>query len=1351
MPPKKSGDSSTGGTGGNAGTKRKFQDGKARTNSRSQTPNDAVAGAAGAPFTPVNGSSESGVIAFTPMNVPKSSAAAAPARNGSRVRSAKKAAQEISGDEVDSIYDSSDEKKTGRGSGKPPKRRTQNAAMEASSNGESTKGGDASTAGQASKIPRRRKSSKFKEGGEANGKDNEAEMPDLAKDQTATEGKKKGRFSTGKDSKKDKVSTAGSSRGPTKQSTLERHFRPLSQETDPPARDTAKTRSKQDETIAEEKPEAPQGRSGIILKFKTNTASSPSTTISPSNFYGSVNAEKGDLPAPTGKLKTGKMTSNGTHKEKLVLQTNPPSSDTLSESLPSPPVTAETVETGTIMTPLDGNSGYGGRGRRTTRNAQPVYSGFPTPQTGSSVPPQPTSSNSRQTSPSYQPTQKSAKKTAHSVSPRRGGKRPAATQTSASTTPVEAIMAETAMTKTTANDRRNRIPKKTRYLDDTGRFIDVEPPKQTVSYGNPKVGPAPVEYGMLPLGTLPPKERVDEVFNKPVPKEPEPRCDMTSAYQFYNLWGTVGNKDVTTMKANQGRAKRMFQKNGKLSADNEWIFPDTEGAKIVNVVDVDDGPAPGPGPKGKSKNKRPRLSTGLGLDTSTSPSPSFMPDPQLRSTEELVSPVSENIPETPRELGDMDLDEPEVQDTRQTSEGPSVIETKLEMATSEISDLSGALHESATKPDVLAVIKRAKAMAEEAGNLDVVALLNEVETSGNTTTALDSINQILRGDMSRRLSPATIPGTKRTALQRDEDEGIMLTDSKEHPGKKRRVVEPYFPPSRPKRPDAIDEAAQKNLMKILKEGKERIARLDDQYIPTEYTCLRGEPDEENDYLHGEVEDRCFEVDEDDFNKEWSQTSAYLQRCQDFVETQKEKVRLSTNGEDRRRRNGLERSRTQEPGASDDEEMRDANENPEYLMDDEESPCTVCGGTGAPLVICDGEACHEEQHYGCAVPPLTSEEVEELPEWYCRRCSIKKKNTRKHSNPEYKGFFGQLFEVADQMNPRSFVLPKDIRESFSGVKMGKLGTYKEVIDHFNISKTKDKEHVTLCRPPFLVTAANMNDCSLRAYDHLRRLAELPFEDQLLGSDGKIAVCYHCRESRLRTDRGMLVGCDYCAQYWHQDCLPTPLVEPHAIKQRQKRPPERGDDIVLMKWKCPLHIPQEAYPVRQPCSRNEGADFEWPPKHRVSNAPAPVPEAPLENFHPKKLSGRNLLLPEKGFSLTFLPNAKKAREMKELNEQTFTGLELQGIEALRSLRDRFTAKAAPSTTAATAATAVSPSSINNTLAEFILNNIPDLYRENRVKESILNGVISSDPADQIRLITAIQKSMEAKLSNLLTRQP
>ncbi|KAF3933528.1 hypothetical protein ABW20_dc0107565 [Dactylellina cionopaga] len=1325
MPPKKSGDSLAGGNSGSTGTKRKFQETKTKTESRSQTPNDALAGPAGS--TPgtgngaASGSFDAGVISFTPMNAKSAGAAGSGrARNGSRARggkASKASTQELSDEEdIDSIYDSIDERKA-KGPGKPPKRRSQPATVEAPSNGENAKGAEIAAMAQGSKIPRKKKSSKVKEpeAQEMREDDQDVEMADPVKERPITELKKKGKGLATKDVKKDKM---GASK-PSKQSTLLGHFRPLSQETEPPAKENLKDKAGKEAPVIEEEVEAPQPHPKIKIKLKglVAAASAASQTVPPSNFYGKSIVEKADLPVVTDRAKTAKITNNGVHKETLVLQTNPPSSDTLSESLPSPPVTGEGAEKGAILLPLDTNSAFG-RGRRATRNAQPCYSGFPTASASNDSTSQPTATNSRHTSPSTAPpaAPKSGKKATRSASPRRGGKKPAPAQTPAPTTPAEYSMPETALTKTTAIDRRNRAPKRSRCLDESGRFIDAEPPKQAVSYGNPKAGPAPVEYGMLPLGTHPPKERIDEVFNKPVPKEPEPRCDMASTYQFYNLWGTVGNKDVTTMKANQGRAKRMFQKNGKLSADNEWVFPDTEGAKLVTVADTEDV---APGPKGKSKHKRPRLSTSLGIETSTSPSPSFMPDPQLRSTEELVSPVSDNVPETPQELPAMQIDEPEVQQTRNTSEVPIVADDKSDIIGSGVSEVGG-LHESTQKPHFLAIIKQAKSIAEKAGNTEIVDLLTSMETSSNTTAALDVINQILRGDMSRRLSPATVPGTKRTALQRDEDEAIGLLSMKVQPGKRHRIIEPWEPPNRPRRPDALDETVHTNMTKIVKDGQDRISKLNEVHIPKGYTCLRGEPDEDGPLLHEDMKDRTFDIAKEDFEREWDQTIMSIQRCQDFQEAKK--ARQAANGEEKRRRNA---ERAQDPGASDDEEMKDIDDNPDHLMDDEESPCTVCGGTGAPLVICDGQGCHEEQHYSCAIPPLTSEEVDTLPEWFCRKCTIKKKNNAgKRQNPEYKGTMGMLFEATDRLNPRSFVLPKNIREAFTGVKMGKLGTYKEVIDHFNISKTKDKD--------------------LRAYDHLRRLNELPYEEQLNDTDGNLAVCFRCRQSRVRTDRGMLVGCDYCVMFWHQDCLPMPLVEPHAIKMRAHTPPEKGEDIVLMKWKCPLHCPEDAYPIRQPRGDTEGPDFEWPPKHRVPKPPAPTPDVPVENFHAVKLSGRALMLPEKGFNLTFLPNVKKAQEVKELNEQTFTGLEIQAIEALRSLRVQI----AQIENAQSAATSQPiPSSPLNPLADFILRNMPDLYRMGGVEQSILNGQIGQDPSEQIRIITAIQKSMEAKLNSLI----
>ncbi|KAF3901360.1 hypothetical protein ABW21_db0205128 [Orbilia brochopaga] len=903
-----------------------------------------------------------------------------------------------------------------------------------------------------------------------------------------------------------------------------------------------------------------------------------------------------------------------------------------------------------------------------------------------------------------------------SVSPRRGGRTATttSTQTPASMTPVDSSsVVDAALAKVSASDRRGRARSGRKLVDDFGEMIDIDPGKQQSSY-HPRA-PSSYEYGMLPLGTLPPKERVDEVFNKSVPKEPEPKSDMTSSYQFSNVWGTAGNKDVTILKGNQGRAKKMFQKGQKLDNNNDWIFPDSEGAVIVKVIDQEEVLQVGK-PRGKSKSHhRRRLSTPLALDTSASPSPSFTQDHPARSTEELISPISDNVPETPQEVTTMQIDESGYEGS--AKQAPVVVGDVGDLAPSEVSD---SIRGPMPKPQLLAIIKEAKAAAEKAGNTDTLEFLISLEASGNMHEVAEALSQMLRhGNISHRLSPATVPGGKRTAWQRHEDEGFGTADIKGHIGKKQRVIAPYAPPLRGKRPDGLDDSISHNLARIHEDSRTRITTMNAKWVPERFTCLRGKPDNTGSMRHASLEDRGFETDDKAWSKDYFKYKlGPVVREPVDIDAEIEML----NGRGKRRRNDREKYEER-----DDEEMEDAEETPDHLMDDEESPCTVCGGVGAPLVICDGPGCKEEQHYGCAIPPLTQAQVDAMPEWFCRKCTTRKQQPSRKP-PEGKGIFGKLFDGIDKSNPRTYELPKFIRESFTGVETGELGAYRESIDFYDLTKTKDKD--------------------LRAWDHLRRLNDQPFEKQLLGSDGEVARCFGCRQSRLRADRGQLLACDYCTQYWHQDCLPQPLVEPNAIKAFGEKP---DDQVLLMKWKCPLHAPDDAYPTRQPRRSNEGRDTVWPPKHRAPKPAPPSPETSTQSFMNVNRFGKELLVPYEGIKLSFLPNVKKAQEQKALDDRVFTGQELQAIEGLRTLRARYlaTQAAAQPTPAPAPAPVVDSAVLANPVVNFILSNVPDFLRS-AVENAIVAGEFERDPESQIHLIRAIQESMEVKLRRLQNQQ-
>ncbi|KAK6341356.1 hypothetical protein TWF696_008434 [Orbilia brochopaga] len=1343
MPPKKSGDSSTGGAAGSIGGKRKLQDAKSKPRSRSTTPTVPLESpAAAAASNGASSSHENAVISFTPMNASKG---AGVARSG-KGRSGKGAREP--GDLLD-------DDEWIMGSSKPSRQKTQQ--QQPSVESPSSYGGgatrDAEFSTLSAKGPKRKKSLlKLKEPEEAPSPqqgDRDVEMADATGGPSAAEadGKKRVKKSAGRQL------TLDFFRQENRAQPSEDSAKPAKEAATPAAAVVATAAASAGASA--EGHQQQQTNPKVKIKFKGFSKASDTTpkstqTVPPSTFYGgSSPAAKPETPSHGGAGGRGKSSrglANGTPKETLVLPTNPPS-DALSENLPSPPASAEPSEAAagqqdanTSSAANGGGSNSNGRGRRTTRNAAPCYSGFPaaTPPSASSAPTHSSSSftntmtttTSRHASPAPAPhSSKTAKKSTRSVSPQRRGRRnteatrsvsprrggrtatTTSTQTPASMTPVDSSsVVDAALAKVAANDRRGRARSGRKLVDDFGEMIDIDPGRQQSSY-HPRA-PSSYEYGMMPLGTLPPKERVDEVFNKAVPKEPEPKSDMTSSYQFSNLWGTAGNKDVTILKGNQGRAKKMFQKGQKLDNNNDWIFPDSEGAVIVKVIDQEENSGR---PRGKSKSHRRRLSTPLALDTSASPSPSFMQDHPARSTEELISPISDNVPETPQEVTTMQIDEQGFEGAAKRADAPVVVGDVGELAPSEVSEVGGSIRGSMPKPQLLAIIKEAKAAAEKAGNTETLEFLTSLETSGNEHEVAEALSQMLRhGNISHRLSPATVPGAKRTAWQREEDEGLATADIKGHIGKKQRIIAPYAPPLRGKRPDGLDDSISHNLARIHDDSRNRIATMNGKWVPEKYTCLRGKPDNAKSLRPDSFEDRGFETDDRAWSKDYFKYKLGPV-ARDSVDVDAEVE--TTNGRGKRRRNDREKYEEHE-----DEEMEDA-ETPDHLMDDEESPCTVCGGVGAPLVICDGPGCKEEQHYSCAIPPLTQAQVDAMPEWFCRKCTTKKHQPSRKP-PESKGTFGKLFEGIDKSNPRTYELPKWIRESFTGVETGELGAYRESIDFYDLTKTKDKD--------------------LRAWDHLRRLNDLPFEKQLLGSDGEVARCYGCRQSRLRVDRGQLLACDYCTQYWHQDCLPEPLVEPNAIKAFGEKP---EDQVLLMKWKCPLHIPDDAYPIRQPRRDNEGRDTVWPPTNRVPKPTPPSPDAPNQSFVSVYRFGKELLIPHEGVKLSFLPNVKKAEEQKALDDRVFTGQELQAIEGLRTLRARNQAAAAqaPPPPPVAVPPPMEKDVLANPVVNFILDNVPEFLRP-AVESAILAREFERDPESQIHLIKAIKESMETKLRTL-----
>ncbi|ANZ74148.1 BA75_00172T0 [Komagataella pastoris] len=177
--------------------------------------------------------------------------------------------------------------------------------------------------------------------------------------------------------------------------------------------------------------------------------------------------------------------------------------------------------------------------------------------------------------------------------------------------------------------------------------------------------------------------------------------------------------------------------------------------------------------------------------------------------------------------------------------------------------------------------------------------------------------------------------------------------------------------------------------------------------------------------------------------------------------------------------------------------------------DNDDFCSGCGGPGT-FICCEG--CPRSFHFICCDPPLHEEDLSD-DAWFCTECKA-----QRHPPPKHRGgFFAALLDQAVVRNPRSFLLPKKIREAFVDVSTTRLGSYSDGSSKVDqSSKTGDKG----------------NNAPLQA-----------------SQDNKF--CYHCKESDLRKP---IIACEYCPLVWHLDCLDPPLAAPKLLGVR---------------WKCPNH--------------------------------------------------------------------------------------------------------------------------------------------------------------------------------------
>lgn len=255
--------------------------------------------------------------------------------------------------------------------------------------------------------------------------------------------------------------------------------------------------------------------------------------------------------------------------------------------------------------------------------------------------------------------------------------------------------------------------------------------------------------------------------------------------------------------------------------------------------------------------------------------------------------------------------------------------------------------------------------------------------------------------------------------------------------------------------------------------------------------------------------------------------------------------------------------------------------PDTVIDsnqENEDYCSCCGGIGI-FLCCEG--CPKSFHFSCCDPPLDSSNLPE-GEWFCRNCLAKRIRPKKYAV----GIFSKLLNQAELRNPLCFTLPKKLREAFENVATGPFGEYVDTS-----AKKKGKA-----------------------------------ED--LG-EAAVEFCYYCRESNLSKP---LIGCDFCPQSFHLDCLNPPLVAPKSERKT--------------KWRCPLHSSDLTPSVRRlfknrpivetSLSRGFKNDGNIQVESSIS---APMSDEMVKNATSKCITYK---VPEKTIVLDFLETQRKQRE-------------------------------------------------------------------------------------------------------------
>ena len=273
-------------------------------------------------------------------------------------------------------------------------------------------------------------------------------------------------------------------------------------------------------------------------------------------------------------------------------------------------------------------------------------------------------------------------------------------------------------------------------------------------------------------------------------------------------------------------------------------------------------------------------------------------------------------------------------------------------------------------------------------------------------------------------------------------------------------------------------------------------------------------------------------------------------------------------------------------------------------------CASCGGEGT-LLCCDG--CSNSLHHSCLEPPLDpDQEVDGT--WFCPQCLAKRNKNVKES----RGILGKVVGRVQDIIPKAFALPMEIRDYFEGVRTGESGEYEE------FGQTRTQPGLKMNRAGFF---------------------EEPNYKESRDAKGKLITCYQCGKSANGRD---IIPCDFCEHRWHLDCLDPPLAVP---------PRRRLGDKVNATWRCPLHVDQDLAGIGRQAEAAPGEIGRQPRPRKPKNG-RPLDVSMARGFKNNgvievdltkdeepsireiEMNGSVFRLPEAGIRLDFIDRVKKS---------------------------------------------------------------------------------------------------------------